>query len=218
MVNGEWLMVNVSSGLFPSGLSTSDYRLLPTAPQALKLFSLNLRYTLNENHMKKILGLVLLFMSLQACGQQAKQTPNQSIATTATKTMENLPKTEAEWKSKLTEDEYYILRQKGTERPYTGKFLMHTEKGMYTCRGCGAPLFSSDSKFDSHCGWPSFDKEVKAGVIKETVDNTLGMRRVEITCAKCGGHLGHVFDDGPTETGLRYCVNSVSIGFEAVKK
>jgi methionine-R-sulfoxide reductase len=78
-------------------------------------------------------------------------------------------------------------------------------------------LFKSDSKFDSHCGWPSFDKEIKAGVIKETADLTLGMRRVEITCAKCGGHLGHVFDDGPTETGLRYCVNSVSLGFEKDK-
>ena len=182
---------------------------------ACKPFSLILRYTTNNNHMKNILGLVLVFMSLQACGQQPKQTPKQTIAT---KTMENLPKTEAEWKAKLTDDEYYILRQKGTEQPYTGKFLMHNEKGMYTCRGCGAPLFSSDSKFDSHCGWPSFDKEVKAGVIKETIDNTLGMRRIEITCAKCGGHLGHVFDDGPTDTGLRYCVNSVSIGFEAAKK
>ena len=199
-------------------LPTTDYCPLTTAPKALKPFSLNLRYAINENHMKKMLGLVLMFMSLQACGQQPKQTPNQTIATTETKTMDNLPKTEAEWKAKLTEDEYYILRQKGTERPYTGKFLMHNEKGMYTCRGCGAPLFSSDSKFDSHCGWPSFDKEVKAGVIKETVDNTLGMRRIEITCAKCGGHLGHVFDDGPTDTGLRYCVNSVSIGLEDEKK
>ena len=189
--------------------STESVGRLPLA--ALKPFSPILRYAIKENHMKKILGLVLLFVSLQACGQQPQQT-------TATKKMENLPKTEAEWKAKLTEDEYYILRQKGTERPYTGKFLMHNEKGMYTCRGCGAPLFSSESKFDSHCGWPSFDKELKAGVIKETVDNTLGMRRVEITCAKCGGHLGHVFDDGPTDTGLRYCVNSVSIGFEAVKK
>jgi methionine-R-sulfoxide reductase len=212
-------MVNVSSGLFSSGLSTTDYRLLSTDHRPLPLaarkpFSLILRYAINENHMKKILGLVLMFISLQACGQQPKQT----IATTETKKMDNLPKTEAEWKAKLTEDEYYILRQKGTERPYTGKFLMHNEKGMYTCRGCGAPLFSSESKFDSHCGWPSFDKEVKAGVIKETIDNTLGMRRIEITCAKCGGHLGHVFDDGPTDTGLRYCVNSVSIGFEAAKK
>ena len=189
-----------------------------TAAQQLKPFCLILRYAINNNHMKNILGLVLVFISLQACGQQQKQTPKQTIATTAPKTMENLPKTEAEWKAKLTEEEYYILRQKGTEHPYTGKFLMHAEKGMYTCRGCGAPLFSSDSKFDSHCGWPSFDKEVKAGVIKETVDNTLGMRRTEITCAKCGGHLGHVFDDGPTDTGLRYCVNSVSIGFEAAKK
>ncbi|MHA8081827.1 peptide-methionine (R)-S-oxide reductase MsrB [Aquirufa sp. A-Brett2-15D] len=195
--------------------STESVGRLPLA--ARKPFCPILRYEIKENHMKKILGLVFLFMSLQACGQQPKQTPKQTIATTATNTMENLPKTEAEWKAKLTEDEYYILRQKGTERPYTGKFLMHTEKGMYTCRGCGAPLFSSNSKFDSHCGWPSFDKEVKAGVIKETVDNTLGMRRVEITCAKCGGHLGHVFDDGPTDTGLRYCVNSVSIGFEAGK-
>jgi methionine-R-sulfoxide reductase len=212
MVSGEWYMFPPDS--FPPDfrLPTTDYCPLPLA--ALKPFSLNLRYAIKYNHMKKILGLVLMFMSLQACGQQPKQT----IATTETKKMDNLPKTEAEWKAKLTEDEYYILRQKGTERPYTGKFLMHNEKGMYTCRGCGAPLFSSDSKFDSHCGWPSFDKEVKAGVIKETVDNTLGMRRIEITCAKCGGHLGHVFDDGPTDTGLRYCVNSVSIGFEAAKK
>lgn len=161
--------------------------------------------------MKTILSnmlFVLAFISFQACGQKKMETNK----------MENLPKTEAEWKAKLSEEEYYILRQKGTERPYTGAFLMHNEKGVYTCKGCGAPLFSSNSKFDSHCGWPSFDKELKAGVIKETVDNTLGMRRVEITCGKCGGHLGHVFDDGPTETGLRYCVNSVSIGFEPVKK
>ena len=161
--------------------------------------------------MKTILSnilFVLVFISFQACGQKKMETNK----------MENLPKTEADWKAKLSEEEYYILRQKGTESPYTGKFLMHNEKGVYTCKGCGAPLFSSNSKFDSHCGWPSFDKELKAGVIKEIVDNTLGMRRVEITCGKFGGHLGHVFDDGPTATGLRYCVNSVSIGFEPVKK
>lgn len=129
----------------------------------------------------------------------------------------SLPKTDKEWKSVLNEDEYYVLREKGTERPYTGKFLLHKEKGVYTCRGCGAPLFSSNAKFDAHCGWPSFDREIKKGVIKQTPDYSHGMNRIEITCGKCGGHLGHVFDDGPTDTGLRYCVNSLSLGFEKAK-
>ncbi len=152
------------------------------------------------------IGLVFFIsLSLQACGQ---------TSSTKDSKMETLPKNEAEWKAKLSEEEFYILRQKGTERPYTGKFLMHKEKGFYTCRGCGAKLFSSDSKFDSHCGWPSFDKELKKGTIKETRDLSHGMDRIEITCAKCGGHLGHVFNDGPTATGLRDCVNSVSLGFE----
>jgi methionine-R-sulfoxide reductase len=160
--------------------------------------------------MKYLSFSILLILSFQACSQ-TKSNNNDTIRLGK---MEKIPQTETEWKAKLSEEEYYILRQKGTERPYTGKFLMHKEEGVYTCKGCGAALFTSDSKFDSHCGWPSFDKEIKKGVIKETVDNTLGMRRIEITCGKCGGHLGHVFDDGPTETGLRYCVNSVSIGFE----
>ena len=161
--------------------------------------------------MKKILGLVLMLVSLQACGQQPKQTPNQTIATTETKTMDNLPKTEAEWKAKLTEDEYYILRQKGTERPYTGKFLMHNEKGMYTCRGCGAPLFSSESKFDSHCGWPSFDQEI-IGAVKRIPD--ADGRRVEIMCTTCGAHLGHVFEgERYTPKNTRHCVNSISLKF-----
>lgn len=120
---------------------------------------------------------------------------------------------ETDWKAKLTPEEYYILREKGTEKPYSGKFLMHKEKGNYTCKGCGALLFSSNSKFDSHCGWPSFDKEIEKGKINYTQDNSHGMQRIEITCANCGGHLGHVFNDGPTETGLRYCVNSVSLDF-----
>ncbi len=161
--------------------------------------------------MKYIAFSFFLILSFQACSQTTKKNNNDSIRLSK---MEKLPQTEAEWKAKLSSEEYYILRQKGTERPYTGKFLMHNEKGVYTCKGCGAPLIASDAKFDSHCGWPSFDKEIIKGVIKETIDNTLGMRRIEITCGKCGGHLGHVFDDGPTETGLRYCVNSVSIGFE----
>jgi len=151
------------------------------------------------------LFMVIVFSS---CGQKTKNSQA---------SMENLPKNETEWKKKLSAEEFYILRQKGTESPYTGKFLMHKEKGIYTCKGCGAHLFTSDSKFDSHCGWPSFDKEIKAGVIKETRDLSHGMDRIEITCAKCGGHLGHVFNDGPTDTGLRYCVNSVSLGFESVK-
>ena len=121
---------------------------------------------------------------------------------------------EQEWKAKLSDEEYYILREKGTEKPFTGKFLMHKENGYYTCKGCGEKLFKSDAKFDAHCGWPSFDAEIEKGKITYTQDNSHGMQRVEITCSKCGSHLGHVFNDGPTKTGLRYCVNSVSLEFE----
>jgi peptide methionine sulfoxide reductase msrA/msrB len=122
--------------------------------------------------------------------------------------------TDAEWKAKLTPNQYYILREKGTERPYTGEFLLNKEKGTYKCAACGESLFTDDMKFDSHCGWPSFDREVAGGKIIQTEDDSHGMHRVEITCAKCGGHLGHLFDDGPTETGQRYCVNSGSLSFE----
>ncbi len=123
-------------------------------------------------------------------------------------------KTEQEWQKELSPEEYYVLRQKGTERPHTGEYNMHFEKGMYNCRACGFQLFSSDSKFKSHCGWPSFDQGIKDGHIVEVVDRSHGMVRTEILCANCGGHLGHVFDDGPTQTGLRYCVNSLSVTFE----
>jgi methionine-R-sulfoxide reductase len=127
-------------------------------------------------------------------------------------------KTEEEWKKILTPEQYAILREKGTERPGTGKYNLHFEKGKYVCSACGFELFTSGSKFESHCGWPSFDEEIAAGRIKTKVDNTFGMKRTEIMCAQCGGHLGHVFDDGPTKTGLRYCVNSVSIEFKEDKK
>jgi methionine-R-sulfoxide reductase len=106
-----------------------------------------------------------------------------------------------------------VLREKGTERPFTGKLLLTKDKGVYRCAACGNELFTNDMKFDSHCGWPSFDKEIKGGKIKTVVDSTHGMIRTEIMCANCGGHLGHLFDDGPTETGLRYCVNSLSLEF-----
>ena len=123
-------------------------------------------------------------------------------------------KTEQEWKNVLTPDQYYVLREKGTESPGTGKFLFNKEKGIYVCAGCGNELFTSDMKFDSHCGWPSFDKEIAGGKIITKKDTSFGMVRTEIMCAKCGGHLGHIFDDGPTETGMRYCVNSLSLDFK----
>lgn len=123
-------------------------------------------------------------------------------------------KTEQEWKEQLTEDQYIVLRQAGTERPFTGKYNLHFEDGIYTCAGCGEELFDSSSKFNSHCGWPSFDQEIESGKIIEKQDFSHGMVRTEILCGSCGGHLGHVFDDGPTETGIRYCVNSLSLDFK----
>lgn len=123
-------------------------------------------------------------------------------------------KTEEEWKQLLTPEQYHILREKGTEAPFTGKYYLHKEKGVYVCAACGSELFTSDMKFDSHCGWPSFDREIVGGKIKAQTDTSHGRIRTEILCAACDSHLGHVFDDGPTETGLRYCVNSVSIDFK----
>ncbi|MEQ6122204.1 peptide-methionine (R)-S-oxide reductase MsrB [Reichenbachiella sp. MALMAid0571] len=122
-------------------------------------------------------------------------------------------KTESEWKEKLTDEEYYILREKGTERAFTGKYWDHKEKGIYNCKACGEPLFLSDSKFDSGCGWPSFFEPSDKTKIAEHVDKSHGMYRTEVTCKNCGGHLGHVFTDGPRPTGLRYCINSASIDF-----
>ena len=123
-----------------------------------------------------------------------------------------LVKTEEQWKSELGSERYRILRQKGTELPHSGKYNLHFEKGTYCCGACGEPLFESTNKFDAHCGWPSFDESIK-GKVSYIKDNTHGMIRVEILCANCGGHLGHVFNDGPTPTGIRYCVNSLSVDF-----
>lgn len=123
-------------------------------------------------------------------------------------------RTDEEWKALLTPEQYYILREKGTDRPFTGKYYLHNEKGVYSCAGCGAELFPSNMKFDSNCGWPSFDKEIEGGKILKVEDRSHGMVRTEILCARCGSHLGHLFDDGPTLTGLRYCVNSTSIDFK----
>ncbi|WP_333694960.1 peptide-methionine (R)-S-oxide reductase MsrB [Flavobacterium sp.] len=122
-------------------------------------------------------------------------------------------KTEEEWKAQLGSEKYKILRQKGTEFPHTGQYNLHFEKGTYCCAGCGDPLFESSTKFNSHCGWPSFDASIP-GKVEYIKDTSHGMIRTEILCSSCGGHLGHVFDDGPTETGIRYCVNSLSIDFK----
>lgn len=167
-----------------------------------------------------VVGLILSLMV--ACTSQQKKEDAKVEQPSNTVTMNekpqfNINKSNEEWKKELSSEEYYVLREAGTERPFTGKFNMHFENGIYTCNACGEELFSSSSKFDGHCGWPSFDKEIKEGKIVERVDTSHGMKRTEILCGNCGSHLGHVFDDGPTETGLRYCVNSLSLDFKPVK-
>ena len=125
--------------------------------------------------------------------------------------MSNDVKDDAQWREKLTPEEYYVLRGKGTERAFTGEYWNVWEEGTYRCRGCGEALFTSETKFDAGCGWPSFDRPAKEGVVAEASDTSHGMIRTEVLCQQCGGHLGHVFPDGPTETGQRYCINSLSI-------
>ena len=132
--------------------------------------------------------------------------------------MPKINKSEQEWEKVLTPQQFYILRKKGTDLPGTGKYTYHFEEGVYKCAACGAPLFRSDNKYESHCGWPSFDDAIEGAVIMQP-DYSHNMIRTEILCANCGGHLGHIFDDGPVETtGKRYCVNSTSLKFEENRK
>ena len=132
--------------------------------------------------------------------------------------MKKMPKTEEEWKKKLSPEQYRVLRQKGTEAPFSGKYVSSKEKGMYTCAACGAELFSSDTKFDSGTGWPSFYAPENTKNIELKDDYSMGMRRIEVICKKCGSHLGHVFDDAPqTPTGKRFCINSCSLDFKGKK-
>ncbi|TGL60574.1 peptide-methionine (R)-S-oxide reductase [Leptospira sarikeiensis] len=123
-------------------------------------------------------------------------------------------KSEEEWKKVLSSEQYRILREKGTERAFTGEYYYNKEKGKYLCAACGAELFNSDTKYESGSGWPSFYKPASEKVIDSETDTSHGMTRTEVTCSKCGGHLGHVFPDGPAPTGLRYCINSASLKFK----
>ncbi|MBR9757029.1 MAG: peptide-methionine (R)-S-oxide reductase MsrB [Algicola sp.] len=161
--------------------------------------------------MKRLLltWVVTITVSLFSCQGQNKKHMDSNKKTTY-----KVTKTNEEWRQVLTDEAYHVLREKGTERPHTGKYNLHFDKGSYNCAACGAKLFESNTKFQSDCGWPSFDNAIK-GTIEYKEDRTFGMVRTEILCNNCGSHLGHVFNDGPTQTGLRYCVNSVSLNFNS---
>lgn len=127
---------------------------------------------------------------------------------------EKVQKTDEEWKAQLGPERYHVLRESGTERPFSGTFYLHKDTGVYCCYGCQSPLFGSETKFDSGCGWPSFTEPVDSEAVIYVEDNSHGMKRVEVRCAGCDSHLGHVFPDGPGPTGNRFCINSVCLDFE----
>jgi peptide methionine sulfoxide reductase msrA/msrB len=161
--------------------------------------------------MKNIV-IIVFFALLSSCSQSQESKSDKTSEEKSTSGYK-IQKTDAEWKEQLTSKEYNVLIEKGTERAFTGDLLENKKAGEYTCKGCGNPLFSDESKFKSGTGWPSFDAVINSSAIAEHLDNSYGTTRGEIVCNSCGGHLGHVFNDGPTSTGLRYCVNSCSLNF-----
>ena len=164
---------------------------------------------------KKLIILLLTGMIFNACKAQDKDPVDHE---TNKKMNFEIMKTDEEWKETLTDEEYQVLRQCGTEHAFTGTYYMHFEDGIYRCKACNNPLFTSETKYKSGSGWPSFYKPINDNAVKEIEDRSYGMVRTEIVCGKCGSHLGHVFPDGPKPTGLRYCINSISLDFEAEKK
>jgi peptide-methionine (R)-S-oxide reductase len=173
--------------------------------------------------MTRIILISTLFFcfSLHACLQSNPKTVKENVKieqdyflNSKGDTVRYLQHSDAQWKSLLDPFAYYVLREKGTERAFSGQYDKHYEAGVYFCSACGLPLFSSDTKFDSGTGWPSFYAPIDKTHVREEIDQTYGMKVVEIICPRCGGHLGHVFEDGPKPTGMRYCMNSVAMGFQ----
>ena len=162
-----------------------------------------------------ILTLMFLSIGISSCAQDLKNKKDTKMSASNHSQIETIEKSDKEWQKTLTADQYYVLRQQGTEAAFSGEYFDHKGKGTYVCAACGNELFSSKAKFRSGTGWPSFFEPISANHIGTEEDGSFGMTRIEVHCAKCGGHLGHVFNDGPNPTGLRYCINSVSLGFEA---
>lgn len=179
-----------------------------------------------KNHLSAFC-FILFSLAFSSCNQAQQLSSEQEQNTTSQlssndiefpKKVEKIEKTNAEWQAQLSDQAYYVLREAGTERAFTGAYWDNKKEGVYTCGACNLPLFDADTKFKSGTGWPSFYQPIQSDYVLEHVDKAYGMIRTEVVCARCDGHLGHVFDDGPQPTGLRYCINSVSLNFVEKKE